>query len=98
MLGDLLTDLSSKYHDVGHISPVIDQVMDRGGGFGHRVDFGHDLDGLLRAYGLDGYDGVHAWADHMLKDFTSPAGVPLPFSEALVRLTPLDMQDAVDWP
>jgi hypothetical protein len=97
MLGDLLTDLSRKYHDVGHISPVIDGMVDRGGGFGHRVDFGHDLDGLLRAYGLDGYEGVYAWADHMLKDFTSPAGVPLPFSEAVVHLTPLDMQDAVDW-
>ncbi|NLH98869.1 MAG: hypothetical protein GX446_05180 [Chthonomonadales bacterium] len=97
MLGDFLTELSSKYHDLGHIHPAIDQMMDGGGGFGHRVDFGHDLDGLLRAYDLDGHDGVHAWADHMLKDFTSPAGVPLPFSEALVRLTPLDMQDAVDW-
>ncbi len=72
-------------------------MMDGLGGFGHRVDFGHDLDGFLRAYDLQGFDGARAWADHMLKDFTTPAGIPLPFSEALVRLTPLDMDDAVDW-
>lgn len=97
MLNALLTDLTERYHDTGHISPVIDRMMDQGGGFGHRVDFGHNLDGLLRAYELDGFDGMRAWADHILKDLTSPAGIPLPFSEALVHLTPLDMDDAVEW-
>jgi len=97
MLGDLLTELTKQYHEVGHIDPAVDQMMDMGGGFGHRIEFGHDLDGFLRAYNLEGYDGVHSWADHILKDFTSPDGIPLPFAEALVHLTPLDLQDAVDW-
>lgn len=97
MLNDLLTDLTKQYHEVGHVDPAIDQMIDMDGGFGHRVEFGHDLDGFLRAYNLEGFDGVHSWADHMLKDFTSHDGIPLPFAEALVHLTPLDLQDAVDW-
>lgn len=72
-------------------------MMDMGGGFGHRVEFGHDLDGFLRAYDLEGFGGVHGWADHMLKDFTSPHGIPLPFAEAIVHLTPLDIEQGVEW-
>ena len=97
MLNDAITALTEKYHDIGHSNPAVDHMMDMGGGFGHRVEFGHDLDGFLRAYNLDGLHGMEAWADHILKDFTSPHGIPLPFSEALVHLTPLDIQDGVEW-
>lgn len=97
MLNDFITSATRRYHDLGHISPAVDRMMDMGGGFGHRVQFGHDLDGFLRAYDLDGMDGMRGWIDHMLKDFTTPAGVPLPFADALVNLTPLEMSDAVDW-
>ena len=97
MLEDLLTSFTEKYHETGHIDPPIDQMMDMGGGFGHRVEFGHGIDGFLRAYNMEGMQGMHSWMDHILKDFTSPAGIPLPFAGAFVHLTPLDLNDGVTW-
>lgn len=81
----------------GYCSPRRRAGMDMGGGFGHRVEFGHDLDGFLRAYEMEGAHGMGSWIDHISKDFTSPHGIPLPFAEALVHLTPLGLDDAVAW-
>jgi hypothetical protein len=72
-------------------------MMDQGGGWGHRIEFGHDLDGLFHAEQLQGMQGVRGWMDHMSKDFMTPAGLPLPFAMAFVHLTPIDSHEAVDW-
>ena len=97
MLKDLVIDLTENYHDLGHNDSTIDAMMDSEAGMGHRIKHGHDMQGLIEAYQLEGVEGIGLWLDHMLKDFTSPAGIPLPFAEAIYNVSGMQMDKAIDW-
>lgn len=97
MLKDLVINMTENYHDLGHNGSSVDAMMDGASGMGHRIKEGHDLQGLIEAYDLEGVNGIGLWFNHMLKDFTSPAGVPLPFAEAIQNVTDMPMDKAIDW-
>ncbi|MFZ3578013.1 hypothetical protein [Virgibacillus sp. DJP39] len=97
MLKDVLIDITENFHDLGHNGSEVDAMMDSVSGMGHRIKYGHDLEGAIEAYHIDGIEGIGLWFDHMMKDFTSPQGIPLPFSEAIYEATGMEMDTAIDW-
>lgn len=97
MLKDVVIRLTENYHDLGHHGRSVDAMMDTVTGMGHRIKHGHDMQGLIEAYDLKGLDGIGLWFDNMTKDFTSPAGIPLPFAEAIYQVSDMPMNTAIDW-
>ncbi len=97
MLKEIIISLTDNIHEIGHHGSVVDHMMDSVSGMGHRIKHGHDMQGLIEAYQLEGIDGIGLWFDHMFKDFTSPHGIPLPFSEAIIEITGMEMDNAIDW-
>lgn len=97
MLKELVTGMTENYHDLGHNASTVDTMMDSVSGMGHRIKEGHDFQGFIESYNLEGIEGIGLWFDHMLKDFTSPAGIPLPFAEAIQTVTGMPMDTAIDW-
>ncbi len=94
---EFITNFTEEYHQLGHLSNGPDQIRDSGSGMGHRIEFGHDLPGLISAYHLDGIQGIGDWFDHMAQDFTSSAGIPLPFAETIRNLTGVQTDEAIQW-
>lgn len=97
VLKDIIIDLTENYHNLGHNESSVDAMMDSVSGMGHRIKQGHDMQGLIESYHLQGIEGIGLWFDHMAKDFTSPAGIPLPFAEAIYNVSGMQMDTAVDW-
>lgn len=107
MLKDFLVDFTKQYHELGHEnllffdgvenSDAVNSMIDSVSGLGHRIKFGHDFGGLSEAFEIDGIAGISTWFDHMLKDFTSHDGIPLPGAEFVEGVTGMGYQDAVDW-
>lgn len=50
---------------------------------GHRIKHEHDMQEMIDSFDLQGVEGIGLWFDHMIKDFTSPEGIPLPFAEEI---------------
>lgn len=107
MLKDFLVDFTKQYHELGHEnllffdgienSDAVNDMIDSVSGLGHRIKFGHDFEGFSEAFEIDGIHGITSWFDHMLKDFTSHDGVPLPGADFVEGVTGMGYQDAVDW-
>lgn len=97
MLKEILNEIFEKIHDLGHPGTAVDQMMDAVGGMGHRIRWGHDLHGMINAAELGGVSGIFDWMKHMLLDFTSPSGIPLPFADAVRIATGMEMDEAIDW-
>jgi len=107
MLKDFLVEFTEKYHELGHEkflcfdsienSDTVNSMIDSVAGLGHRIKFGHDFNGLSKAFEIDGIEGITSWFDHMLKDFTSHDGLPLPGAEIFQKLTGMDFSSAVEW-
>lgn len=97
MLKDVLLNLTENIHNIGHNDSSVDAMIDSVSGMGHRIKHGHDMQGLIESYHLEGIEGIGLWLDHMAKDFTSPAGIPLPFAEAIYETTGMKMDTAIDW-
>lgn len=60
-------------------------IMDAAMGLGHRLKTGHDIQGLLDLIRDNGTEGAETWFRHMLADFMSPDGIPLPGASHLYR-------------
>ena len=98
MINDILTGITRQYHDsAGHINPAVDRMMDSVSGRGHRIQYGHDMQALIESYHIDGIEGVGGWFDHMIKDFTTTDGIPLPFAKAISEITGMSTSDTIDW-
>lgn len=107
MLKDFLLDFTKQYHELGHDnfmffdgienSDAVNDIIDSVSGLGHRIKFGHDFEGLSESFEIDGIEGITSWFDHMLKDFTSHDGIPLPGAEFVQNVTGMDYQEAVEW-
>ncbi len=97
MLKDVILPLTEQIHNLDHNASSEDKMMDSAFGMGHRIKEGHDFQGLVEAFHLEGIDGIALWFDHMFKDFTSPHGIPLPFSEAIYQASEMNMDTAIDW-
>ena len=97
MFNEIITELTKHYHELGHNSTEVDSMIDSVTGMGHRIKWGHDLEGAIHSFQLDGISGIGNWFDHMTKDFTSPDGLPLPFAEAIHNITGMGTDTAIDW-
>lgn len=106
MLKEFLIGFTERYHHLGHqhllwteVHSVeeVNRMMDSARGLGHRIVEGHDAHGLIDAIDIGGVPGAVSWFDHMLKDFTSLHGVPLPGAEVVMELTGMQPDEAVDW-
>jgi len=107
MLKDFLLDFTKQYHELGQDnflifdgiknSSDVNDFIDSVSGLGHRIKFGHDFEGLSESFEIDGIEGITSWFDHMMKDFTSHDGIPLPGAEFVQNLTGMDYQEAVQW-
>lgn len=58
---------------------------------------GHQLQAVLEGYEIDDVAGINRWFEEMTKDFLSPQGLPLPFAEALQRVTGMPPSLAIEW-
>ncbi len=97
MLKNIIISLTENYHDLGYDSLAVDQMIDSVPGMGHRIKWGHDLDGMIHSFQMDGISGIEVWFEHIIKDFTTSEGIPLPFADAIRNITGMDMDDAIDW-
>jgi hypothetical protein len=107
MLKDFLVNFTKQYHELGHTnflgihglanSEAVNKMIDSASGLGHRLKAGHSFDGLLHSIEIDGIHGATSWFDHMLKDFTSPDGIPIPGAMFIKDITGMDYSHAVDW-
>lgn len=97
MFKEILNEIFGKIHELGHAGNAVDRMMDAVDGMGHRIKWGHDLEGMLNALHLEGIAGIGDWFKHMALDFTSPAGIPLPFADTVRIMTGMEMDEAVDW-
>lgn len=97
MLKEILNEIFERIHDLGHPGTPVDEMMDSVEGMGHRIRWGHDLQGMINAFELEGVPGIYDWFKHMLLDFTSPSGIPLPFADAVRVATGMEMDEAIDW-
>lgn len=107
MLKDFLVNFTKQYHELGHThlllsdtisnSEGVNKMIDQAAGFGHRLKVGHNFDGLLHSIEIDGIKGASTWFDHMLKDFTSHDGIPLPGAMFIKDITGMDFDEAVNW-
>ncbi|NLO89738.1 MAG: hypothetical protein GX088_05345 [Clostridia bacterium] len=97
MLKEFLIEFFDNFHDLGHGSSAVNAMMDAVSGRGHRIVWGHDLEGAINAFNLDGIQGVGEWFEHMAKDFTTTDGIPLPFANVLKSLGMMDTKTAIDW-
>ena len=64
--------------DFADFHKTIDTVPGKeiAGGFGHRLEYGHDLDALSDVYEGYGLQGIFAWAHHAGQDFFTSHGIP----------------------
>ncbi|OIQ55614.1 hypothetical protein [Neomoorella thermoacetica] len=97
MLKEVLNEIFEEIHDLGHPGTAVDKMMDAVEGMGHRIKWGHDLQGMINAFELEGVSGIFDWFKHMLLDLASPSGVPLPFADAVRVATGMEMDEAIDW-
>lgn len=65
--------------DFADLHKTIDTVPGKeiAGGFGHRLEYGHDLDSLSDVYEEEGLPGIFAWALHGGQDFFTSHGIPI---------------------
>lgn len=97
MFKDTLLSVFEGINQTGHLGNAVDSMMDVVAGMGHRIKWGHDMQGMINALEIDGPTGLAEWFHHMMVDFTSADGIPLPFAEAITALTDMDMDTAIDW-
>lgn len=97
MINEIITSIIDNFHEMGHIGPEVDAMMDKIMGMGHRIKWGHDLQGLINAFKIDGISGIYEWFDHMAKDFSTDHGIPLPFANAIRIITGMEMDEAIEW-
>lgn len=97
MFKEILNSLFENIHELGHGETEIDKMMDAVAGMGHRIKWGHDLEGMINALDMEGVPGVIDWLQHMMLDFTSADGIPLPFAEAIRAVSGMEMDEAIDW-
>lgn len=97
MINDIITSILDNFHEIGHLGNDVDAMMDSVLGMGHRIKWGHDLQGLINAFHLDGVSGIYEWFDHIMKDLTTEHGIPLPFANAIRIITGMEMDEAIEW-
>lgn len=61
------------------------KIMDAAVGIGHRLKAGHDVQTLVELFAEDDLAGAETWFRHMLADFMSPDGIPVPGASYLYR-------------
>lgn len=97
VLKEILNEIFERIRNIGHAGTPVDEMMDAVEGMGHLIKWGHDLQGMINAIDLEGVPGIFHWFEHMLLDFTSSSGIPLPFADAVRLATGMEMDEAIDW-
>ncbi len=90
-----INNMETKYGDFGVIETSSDAfsiVRFKG-----VTSSGHQLQNVLEEYEIDDVSGINHWFEEMTKDFLSPQGLPLPFAEALQRVTGMPPSVAIEW-
>ncbi len=94
-VGSFINNIETKYRDYGVLeangaSFPITQLK----GISNSGD---QLRVVLEEYGIDDVPGINHWFEEMLNDFLSPQGLPLPFAEALQKVTGMPPSMAMEW-
>ncbi|NLY74079.1 MAG: hypothetical protein GX075_02100 [Firmicutes bacterium] len=58
---------------------------------------GRQLQAILAEYEIGDIPGIEQWFEAMTEDFLAPQGLPLPFAEALQRVTGMPPTLALEW-
>lgn len=94
---EFIINFTKEYQSWGDCGAVADPKTYRGSDIRGQVKIGKDLSGLIPACRLDGIEGIDEWLVYMAKDYTSTAGVPLPFAEAIQSITGIQTEEAIEW-
>lgn len=93
-VGSFIKNMKTNYRDyqaleTGDESPIT--------GFSGIADFGNQLEAVLEVYEINDVPGINLWFEEMTKDFLAPQGLPLPFAEALQKVTGMPPSLAMEW-
>lgn len=94
-VGSFINHMGAKYRDLGVIETNSDSfsiVQFKG-----VSNSSHQLQAVLEEYEIDDVPGINHWFEEMTKDFLSPQGLPLPFAEALQKVTGMPPSLAIEW-
>ncbi len=80
------------------LSQWMDTIGDHSGGWFHRVKHGHDFAANIdQIYGKFGAKGIANYPFELLKDATTPHGIPLPGTQFLVESGLVSAKVATEW-
>lgn len=94
-VGSFINSIETKYRDFGVLetngeSFPVTQLKGIS-------NFGPQIQAVLEEYKIDDVTGINHWFEEMTKDFLSPQGLPLPFAEALQKVTGMPPGLAIEW-
>lgn len=94
---EFLLNFTQEHHQLGHLN-IGDQRIGvvKGSGY-QRTELGRDNQGLISAHQLDEIPGIVEWFEHLVQNFTTFPGVPLPFAQAVQKLTGIKTDEAIQW-
>lgn len=76
----------------------MDTINGHPGGWYHRVKHGHDVaSNIGEVYSKFGFKGVASYPYEILKDFTTPHGIPAPGTQVLVKSGHIGAKAATEW-
>lgn len=94
-IGSFATDIGEQYQDIEKLA--FDQISNLVGVHNHHLEYGHDLEGMMEAFQIDGVPGIKDWFKEMAQSFVTPDGIPFPYAEALQQATGMSAHQAVEW-
>lgn len=93
-VGSFIKNIGTKYRDYKAFEADIESPIT---GFTGIINSGNQLHTVLEVYGINDVSGINLWFEEMTKDFLAPQGLPLPFAEALQKVTGMPPSLAMEW-
>lgn len=93
-VGSFIKNMEIKYRDYQVLKAEAGSPLTR---FSRITNSGNQLYATLEVYGINDVSGINLWFEEMTKDFLAPQGLPLPFAEALQKVTGMPPSLAMEW-
>lgn len=93
-VGSFIKNMEIKYRDYQVLEAEAEAPIK---GFSGITKSGNQLHAALEVYGINDVSGINLWFEEMTKDFLAPQGLPLPFAEALQKVTGMPPSLAMEW-
>lgn len=89
--------LSEEFGELGEVLTGVPGAPKLVSAVNHHVQYGRNLPELYSSYQLEKIPGVGQWFLEMDREFFSPEGLPLPFTEAIREVTGEPARQVLEW-